>query len=207
MKRFFSIIVFAALAVNAFAQTPEEIVKNMESVMEQGEQTGMVMTVDIRIPILGTLSTRVWNLDKKSYMEGTMQGRTLRIWSDGVTSWSYDAETNELEIKDEKPGEASDNKTSTFKGSSEGYDLSITKETDEAWFITGKKSRANKSKDDPKRLDMVIAKGSFQPINLSSKLNGVRLTIRDFEFGVSEEKVTFDQSMFPDATIVDKRGE
>jgi len=207
MKRIFSIIAFALIAIGALAQTPEEIVKNMEAVMEQGEQTGMVMTVDIKIPIIGTLSTRAWNLGKKSYMEGSMQGHTLRIWSDGKTDWSYDVDDNEIEIKDVKPSDDSDDKTSTFKGTAEGYDLSITKETDEAWFITGKKSRNNKSKDDPKKLNMVIAKGTFYPINLSSKLKGVTLTIRDFELGVTEEKVTFDQSQFPTATVVDKRGQ
>ena len=92
-----------------------------------------------------------------------------------------------------------------LQGVTEGYDVSLTSETDEAWYFLCKKSRTNKDKDDPKKMDLVIAKDTYLPISLKSTMKGVTMTMRNFAVGMSEEEVTFNPADYPDVTIIDKR--
>ena len=58
MKRILTFLAVMAFASTAFAQTAEEIIARMDEVMEQvGEENGLRMTMDLKIPILGTMST------------------------------------------------------------------------------------------------------------------------------------------------------
>ena len=206
MKKITTILATLALALSAFAQTPEEIISRMEEEMDKHESEGVIMNVDIKIPILGTISSRTWTLGDKMRMEAKSMGKTIINWDDGTTSWTYNADKNELEIENSKPSSSSDEgDTEMFKGVTDGYDVSIKKETDDAWYIHCKKSKTNKEKDDPKNMDIVVAKGTYFPKSLSAKMSGVTLTMRDVVFGVKEEDVTFDQSKYSGATIVDKR--
>jgi len=206
MKKITTILATLALALSAFAQTPEEIISRMEEEMNKHESEGVIMNVDIKIPILGTISSRTWTLGDKMRMEAKSMGKTIINWDDGTTSWTYNADKNELEIEDSKPSSSSDEgDAEMFKGVTDGYDVSIKKETDDAWYIHCKKSKTNKEKDDPKNMDIVVAKGTYFPKSLSAKMSGVTLTMRDVVFGVKEEDVTFDQSKYSGATIVDKR--
>jgi len=78
-------------------------------------------------------------------------------------------------------------------------------ETDKAWYIACKKLKTNTNKDDPKNMEIVVAKGSYMPLSLSAKTKGITITIKDLAYGVKESDVTFDSSKYPGATIVDKR--
>lgn len=200
----------AALLVSAlaFAQTPDEIVSRMEEAMEQHEKEGIVMTMDIKIPILGTMSTKTYMLGDKYKSEGGMMGVKIVTWSDGQTNWSYDNKKNEITIEDTATAKADENKgdTEMFTGVAEGYDVSIKKETDTAWHLLCKKSKDNKEKDDPKTMDLVVAKGTYYPVSIAAKISGVSVKIYDVAFGVADKQVTFNKADYPTAKIVDKRG-
>ena len=58
MKRVAVLIAVLLCAMPAFAQTAEEIISRMEEVMGNHEKDGIVMTIDIKITILGTTSSR-----------------------------------------------------------------------------------------------------------------------------------------------------
>lgn len=207
MKRILCFFAALALAVGAFAQTAEEIVAKMDEVMSQYEGQGTAMTLDVKVPILGTMSTKTYTLGDKMYMEATLMGKTMRTWTDGTTTWVYEEEKNKIEISDDgKPSEES-NDAEMLNDITDGYDVILKKETAEAWYIQCKKSKGNKSKDDPKTMDLVVAKGTYYPISLKASISGVTMTIRDFSFGVTEEQVTFNPAAYPDATIEDKRGQ
>jgi outer membrane lipoprotein-sorting protein len=92
-----------------------------------------------------------------------------------------------------------------FENIMDGYDVSIKKETADAWYINCRKSKSNTNKDDPQKMELVVRKGTFHPISLSTKISGVTLTMKDLRFGVSETEVTFDIKQYPGAKIVDKR--
>lgn len=208
MKKLLSIIFFVAMAAVAVAQTPEEIISRMEAEMgKHDESEGFVMTMDMKIIIVGTISSRSYVLGDKMRIEANRDGKDFITWSDGTTDWSYDSEKNEIEITNAKPREKSETEgdTKLFKGITDGYDVKIDKETATEWHIRCKRSRSNPDKDAPKRMDLVVAKGTYWPVSLSTSVTGATVTMRDISFGVTEKDVTFNPQDFPGVKIVDNR--
>jgi outer membrane lipoprotein-sorting protein len=208
MKKLIVIISFIALATAAMAQTAEEIVSRMEAEMSKhNESEGFAMTMDIKIILIGTMSSRSYVLGDKMRIEANRDGKDFVTWSDGKTEWSYDSEKNEIEITNAKPKEKTntDGDTKLFKDITAGYDIKIDKETATEWHIRCKRSRSNPDKDAPKRMDLVVAKETYWPVSLSTSVTAASVTMRDISFGVTEEQVTFNPKEFPQATIVDNR--
>ena len=208
MKKLIAIISFIALATAAMAQTAEEIVSRMEAEMSKhNESEGFAMTMDIKIIIVGTMSSRSYVLGDKMRIEANRDGKDFVTWSDGKTEWNYDSEKNEIEITNAKPKEKTntDGDTKLFKDITAGYDIKIDKETATEWHIRCKRSRSNPDKDAPKRMDLVVAKETYWPVSLSTSVTAASVTMRDISFGVTEEQVTFNSKEFPQATIVDNR--
>ena len=208
MKRFFALLTACVLAVAAYAQTAEEIVAKMDAAMEQvSAENGFRMTMDIKIPILGTMSSDAWSLGDKMRLEAQMMGKKLVTWQDGQTEWTYDAGENTITIENQDKTKKSDEQENMkmFQSATEGYDVSIAKETSSAWTIKCKKNRFNTNKDDPKNMEIVIAKDTYYPMSLSAKVDMVTVTRRNLKFNVTEEEVTFNKADYPGATIIDKR--
>lgn len=208
MKKLIAIISFIAMATATMAQTAEEIVTRMEAEMSKhNESEGFAMTMDIKMIIIGTMSSRSYVLGDKMRIEANRDGKDFVTWSDGKTEWSYDSEKNEIEITNAKPKEKTntDGDTKLFKDITVGYDIKIDKETATEWHIRCKRSRSNPDKDAPKRMDLVVAKETYWPVSLSTSVTAASVTMRDISFGVTEEQVTFNPKEFPEATIVDNR--
>ena len=207
MKRLFTLIVACVWAVSAFAQTPEEIISRMEEEMNKHENDGIVMTVDVKIPILGTMSTRTFALGDKYRIEAETMGMKIITWSDGVSEWEYNSKKNEVEIKKVDPNKSNDSEgdAEMFNGITDGYDVTLQKETEKAWYFVCKKSKTNPDKDAPKTMDLVVAKGTYYPVSLTAKVSGFTMTMRDIDFGVTDRQVTFNPAECPGATIIDKR--
>lgn len=208
MKKLIAIISFIAMATVTMAQTAEEIVTRMEAEMSKhNESEGFAMTMDIKMIIIGTMSSRSYVLGDKMRIEANRDGKDFVTWSDGKTEWSYDSEKNEIEITNAKPKEKTntDGDTKLFKDITDGYDIKIDKETATEWHIRCKRSRSNPDKDAPKRMDLVVAKETYWPVSLSTSVTAASVTMRDISFGVTEEQVTFNPKEFPQATIVDNR--
>ena len=207
MKRLFTFITALAFAVMSFAQTPEEIADRMSEAMEQLESTGLRMTMDIKIPILGTMSTVAWSLGDKMHMEAEAMGKKIITWMDNDTEWTYTADDNTVTIsnRDAKKTSSEQENMQMFESVTEGYDVFLKKETDQAWYLQCKKNKSNTNKDDPKTMDLVVAKGSYHPVSLSARVSGITVTMRDIAFNVSDKQVTFNKADYPGAKIVDKR--
>lgn len=208
MKRLLAIISFIALATTAMAQTAEEIVSRMNAeISKHNESEGFAITMDMKIILVGTISSRSYILGDKMRIEANKDGKDFVTWSDGKTEWSYDSETNEIEIKNAKPKEKSDKDSNTkmFKDVTEGYDVRVDKETATEWHIRCKRSKSNPDKDAPKRMDLVVAKGTYWPVSLTTSVTAASVTMRDISFGVTEQQVTFNEKDYPGVKIVDKR--
>ena len=208
MKKLIAIISFIALATAAMAQTAEEIITRMEAEMSKHDESeGVAMTMDMKIIFIGTISSRNYVLGDKMRVEAKKEDKDVITWSDGKTDWVYDSEKNEIEITNAKPKEKTETNSDTklFQGITNGYEVKIDKETATEWHIRCKRSRSNPDKDDPKRMDLVVAKGTYWPVSLSTSVTAATVTLRDISFGVTEEQVTFNPKDFPNATIVDKR--
>ncbi len=208
MKRFLTLLAAFILSVAAFAQTAEEIVAKMDEAMEQvGEENGLRMTMDIKIPILGTMSTDAWTLGDKMRMEAEMMGKKIVTWQDGETEWTYDSDEKTITVTAQDKSRRSEEKENMrmFQSATEGYDVSISKETADAWTIKCRKKSSNTNKDDPKNMEIVIAKGTYYPVSLSARVDMVTVTMRNLRFNVSEKDVTFNKADYPGVTIIDKR--
>lgn len=208
MKRILALLTAFVLAVAAYAQTAEEIISKMDEAMSQvSEENGFRMTMDMKIPILGTMSTNAWALGDKMRLEVKMMGQQLITWQDGETEWTYDADENTITIENQDKTKKSDEKENMkmFQSATEGYDVSIAKENADSWTIKCKKNRSNTNKDDPKNMEIVVAKGTYYPMSLSAKVDMVTVTLRNLQFNVSEKDVTFNKADYPRATIIDKR--
>ena len=209
MKKLIAIISFIALATAAMAQTAEEIITRMEAEMSKHDESeGVAMTMDMKIIFVGTINSRNYVLGDKMRIEAINDdGKNSITWSDGKTEWVYDSDKKEIEITNAKPKEKSETNgdTKLFQGITDGYEVKIDKETATEWHIRCKRSRSNPDKDAPKRMDLVVAKGTYWPVSLSTSVTAASVTIRDISFGVTEEQVTFNPKDFPFATIVDKR--
>jgi hypothetical protein len=92
-----------------------------------------------------------------------------------------------------------------FKDVTEGYDVRIDKETATEWHIRCKRSKSNPDKDAPKRMDLVVAKGTYWPVSLTTSVTAASVTMRYISFGVTESQVTFNEKDYPGVKIVDKR--
>lgn len=208
MKKIIAIITFIALATSAMAQTAEEIITRMDAEMSKhNESEGFAMTMDMKIIFIGTISSRSYILGDKMRIEANRDGKDFITWSDGKTEWSYDSEKNEIEITNAKPKEKSEAESDTkmFTGITDGYDVKIDKETPTEWHIRCKRSKSNPDKDAPKKMDLVVAKGTYWPVSLSTSVTATTVTMRDLSFGVTEKQVTFDEKDYPGVKIIDKR--
>lgn len=196
-----------ASAAMLCAQTPEEIISRMDAEMAKSEQMGLTMTMDLTLPILGKVSSTIKNRGEKTRTDVSYKTKKETLWMDETTTWTYDPEKNEIEIDNRKSSDSksNDEKAEMLKGITDGYDVTLTKETDNAWYFDCKKSKSNTDKDDPKKMSLIVAKGSYMPIDLTAKLKGVTVSIKNASIGVSESEVTFDQSQYPGAKLVDKR--
>ncbi|MBR0177803.1 MAG: hypothetical protein IJQ11_10290 [Bacteroidales bacterium] len=207
MKKLLSIITFIAFAGIAMAQTPEEIISRMEAEMDKHKNEGLAMTMDLKIPIVGTVSSRTYAVGEKYRIEMSKDGNQSISWSDGQTDWNYDSEKNEIEIKKHEAKEKTETEgdVKMFDGITDGYDVKLEKETSETWQFRCKRSKSNPDKDAPKKMTLIIAKGTYMPVSLSASVSLITITMRDLVYGVTEEQVTFNPKDYPNATIVDKR--
>ncbi|MDT3366879.1 MAG: hypothetical protein LIQ26_06380, partial [Bacteroidota bacterium] len=161
MKRFFTILAAviicipaAALwSVAALAQTPMEIIDRMEAELNKHDDSeGVRMTIDLKVPIVGTMTSRCYTLGDKARMEVKMAGMSIITWTDGVTEWTYTDKTNTVTIKKAGVDSEPEGDMDLFDGITDGYNVSLRKEDAKAWYLLCKKSRANKDKDAPKSL-------------------------------------------------------
>ena len=210
MKKLACFVSLLLTAAAVLAQTPHQILTRMEEEMGKHQGEGMAITVDLKMPVLGTISTRTITCGEKMRMETSVRKNKVVVWSDGKTNWTYNAKTNEVEIKNSSRESKSKKKRGSddakmFTGIADGYDVSIQKETADAWYILCTKSKDNKDEDDPKTMDVVVTKGTFYPKSLSTKMSGMTMTLRDISYGITEEQVSFRPEDFPGVRIVDKR--
>ena len=72
MKKILLVLATLALSLTAFAQKPEEIVSKMEEQMALHEGEGLIWTMDLKLPLLGTFTSNIRSLGKKTRMEAAV---------------------------------------------------------------------------------------------------------------------------------------
>lgn len=194
-----------AFSAMAFGQTAEEIVDRMNQEVAKGEKLGTSLVFTLKMPIVGEVSSRIKALDDYSRADTQMKGESVILWVHDNTSWAYTSSKNEIVIDNVKKDSQSNNQEDLIKDITDGYNVSLAGETADTWQILCKKSKGNKDKDDPGKMDLVVSKKNYMPVSLKAKVKGITITLHDFSFGVKKEEVTFDPSAYPGVTITDKR--
>ena len=210
MKNWYVLVAFIALLMGPAglaAQTPDVIVNKMSEQIDRGENEGLVLDFNMKIPVVGNVTSHNKVLGKRMRMEVTAKDKRSIIWTDETTRRTYDKQTNILTIEANTPAadKQENGNMETFKGITDGYDLELQKETADAWFILCKKAKTNRDKDDPKRMELAVAKASFLPIYLKTKMSMINISFEHVAIGVTEKEVAFDPAECPGAKIVDKR--
>ena len=207
MKKVIALFAAFAVAIAAFAQTPEEIAIKMNEAIQKHSDNGLRMTLDIKIPVMGTISTTSYILGEKIRTESKMMGQKIVTRMDMDTNWTYIPKENTIHIMDWELNKKTKEQESMkmFEKDTDGYDIFLNKETDTAWYLQYKKKKSNKDKDAPKTMDFVVAKGTYYPISMSTKVKGFTFTMRDLKFNVTEKQVTFNKADYPGVTIIDER--
>ena len=161
MKKVIALFAAFTVAIAAFAQTPEEIANKMNEAMGEFGDKGIRMNLDIKIPVLGTMSSTYYILGYKMRAEAKVLGKKYVTWMDEETNWMYEPESNTITIMDWDTKEIFNFKElgdmKMFEKDTDGYDIFLKKETDTAWYLQYKKKKSNKSKDDIKTLNFVVA--------------------------------------------------
>lgn len=195
-------------STNLHAQTPEEVVERINTELKKGDSLGMSFDLVMSIPILGEFKSTNYTLGNKLRVEIIEDGNKHINWSDGTTEWEYDSEKNEVRITNAKPKEENENASGPglITGLNEGYNLSFNKKTnDKVWYIDCKKSRSNKDKSDPKRIDLAVSKADYSIIYSKTTSKAIDISMENFKIGVTEEQVTFNPANYPSAKIIDER--
>lgn len=207
IKSFVSSIAALFVGISALsAQTPEEIVKEMTTRLARCESEGFSMDFSIGLPIVGTFVSHNMVRGEKLRSEMEKEGKKSISWTDATTKWSYDVNAGEITISTKDSSTSSDTSDmEAFEGIVDGYDLVLQKETVDTWYILCKKSRKNKDKNDPKRMELAVAKATYLPVYLRARQSLFSFSIENITPGVSEESVTFDPAGFPGVKIIDNR--
>ncbi len=207
MKRILLIAaVIVAATFSVKAQTPSEIVTRMSEELAKGDTMGQAFDLMMKLPIIGTTGGRTWLLGDKYRIEIVGVEDSPISWRDKDTEWEYDPKENTVTIKHFTPSsDSKDGEVKHLEGLDKDYDLKIDREDAKAWYMTGKKSKTNTKKDDPKKIELAVSKASYLPIYHRCKEKGITVSLENVVIGVTEEEVTFDPAKYPGVKIIDQR--
>lgn len=206
MKKILCLFAAIMLAMTAFvagAETPEEIVSRMEAAINSRAEDGIAMTIRVKVPIVGEMCTKTYSRGKKSLTKSNVKGVDCFVWTDGGQIWTYNNKTNEIYYAKSSSSPDNDN-MALFDGIADGYDLCLVEEDEKSWTLKGSKMKSNEDDEAPKKLEIVIAKGSYYPVCLNTKMKGISMKMEEITFGITEEQVTFNRDKFPGVPIIDK---
>ena len=210
MKKILLFVCAFVWAVSSFAQTGLEILNRMNERINSHESDGVVMYIDIKIPVLGAVTTKTLHLGDNTRMEIEVSGEKIITFLEDTIQWVYIPAANEASIlgssqKSSNPAADSGMNIGLFNDVADGYDVSIKSENLVKWELACKKKRSNPDKDAPKNITIEVRKETYHPLSFSSKMMGLTFTMRDFSFGVNEDQVKFNPDNYPGITITDKR--
>ena len=98
MKRILCFAIAFLSATISFAQTGLEIVNRMNERISSLKDKGLSVNVDIKVPVVGLVTTRTWVLGDKRRLDVNMKGHDIITFNDGKTNWVYMSESNSLII-------------------------------------------------------------------------------------------------------------
>ena len=210
MRKILCTLIAFVWVTSALAQTGLEILNRMNERINSHDADGVSMFIDIKIPVLGTVTTKTLHLGDKTRMEIDVSGEKIITFLEDTIQWVYIPSKNEASKlgstqKSNNPATDSGMDIGLFNDVADGYDVSIKSENLVKWVLACKKKRSHPDKDAPKNITIEVRKETYHPLSFGSKIMGLTFTMRDFTFGVSEEQVAFNTDNFPGVRIVEQQ--
>ena len=210
MKRLLCFAIAFLSATVTFAQTGLEIVNRMNQMMSDRKADGICISLDVKIPIVGNVTTKTYAYGKKRRIDVESSKINTITFIEDTLQWTYVPGTSEVALTNAKVGNTN---TSNEPGMDEGmfddipgnYDITIKSQNSVKWELLCKRKKAIKDDDFPKTLTLEVRKDTYEPISMNTKVMGISCTMHHFIFGVPESKVTFNPDDFPGVTVSDQR--
>ena len=202
---------FALVCTTAIcAQTGLEIMNRMNQRLLDRKSEGIGVSVDVKIPILGTVTTKTYSLGKKRRLEVESSKINTITFIDDTLQWTYIPGSTEVALTNISTGRDNGSNgpgmdTGMFDDIPEGYDITIKSENSVKWELLCKKKKSNKDDDYPKNITIEVRKGTYEPISMNTKMMGINCSMHHFIYGVSENMVTFNPNNYPGVKISDQR--
>ena len=149
MKRFLSFAIAFLSATITFAQTGAEIVDRMNQRLSDRKADGIAMSVDVKIPIVGTVTTKTYSLGKKTRLEIESSKINTITFIDDTLQWTYVPGSSEVLLTNIRPGNANASgnpgmDAGMFDDIPEGYDITIKSQNSVKWELQCKRKKSNK---------------------------------------------------------------
>ena len=162
-------------ALSSFAQTGLEIVNRMNEMLASHESDGNIFYIDIKMPIVGSITTKTMSLGDKARMEFNVSEINVITYMDQTTQWMYTPGNNEVIItgataKSNNPAVDSAMDMGMFDDIADGYDISIKSENLVKWELACKKKKKNPDKDAPKNIMFGSVAGIMAYISFATLL-------------------------------------
>ncbi len=209
MKRILCFAIAFISATITFAQTGAEIVNRMNQRLSDRKADGIAMSVDVKIPIVGTVTTKTYSLGKKTRLEIESSKINTITFIDDTLQWTYVPGSSEILLTNIHPGStnASGNPgmdAGMFDDIPGGYDITIKSQNAVKWELLCKRKKSNKDDDSPKTITLEVRKDTYEPISMNAKIMGINMSMHHFIFGVSDDYVTFNPDNYPGVKITDQ---
>ena len=208
MKRFLCFAIAFLSATVAFAQTGLEIVTRMNQRMSDRQSEGMCMSADVKIPVMGTVTTKTYAYGNKRRMDVESSKINTITFIDDTLQWTYVKGSTEVVLTNLNIGKRSDNPgtdTGMFDDIPDAYDITIKSQNAVKWELQCKRKKNIDDDDYPKHLTLEVRKETFEPISMNFKVMGISMSMHHIIFGIPESKVTFNPDDFPGVTVSDQR--
>lgn len=208
MKRLLCFAIAFLSATVTFAQTGLEIVTRMNQRMSDRQSEGMCMSADVKIPVMGTVTTKTYAYGNKRRMDVESSKINTITFIDDTLQWTYVKGSTEVVLTNLNIGKRSDNPgtdTGMFDDIPDAYDITIKSQNAVKWELQCKRKKNIDDDDYPKHLTLEVRKETFEPISMNFKVMGISMSMHHIIFGIPESKVTFNPDDFPGVTVIDQR--
>lgn len=229
MKKLVCFVFAFASVMTSFAQNAKEIVSKMEESFAARCQEGVSFNSKWSVSVVNGRTTRlVANMSGESEPEmlkeavgdidfltssvSMLEDRTCEVfpdrtmYDDGNTIWKYSASNNEIGIYNKATyGSKSPCYVDFLSDIKKNYNLSIVDETDDLWVIACKCKPVDRYLGDGRDLELTVCKDTFDPETLVIRDKDYYITLTDFNYGVTEDQVTFHPAEYLAATFSDNR--
>ena len=208
MKRLLCFAIAFLSATVTFAQTGLEIVTRMNQRMSDRQSEGMCMSADVKIPVMGTGTTKTYAYGNKRRMDVESSKINTITFIDDTLQWTYVKGSTEVVLTNLNIGKRSDNPgtdTGMFDDIPDAYDITIKSQNAVKWELQCKRKKNIDDDDYPKHLTLEVRKETFEPISMNFKVMGISMSMHHIIFGIPESKVTFNLDDFPGVTVSDQR--